>query len=212
MKRVVTTAFLVFSVAGCFGCGRSNPEAPPPRDVAVVLGGSIAEGHPALHGLHHGQSENLPGQISYYVEQATGMRVLNQGIGGQTCTEIVARWTQDVPKDAKLVWLACGQNDLLRSREPVESIRQAILTAKALADESGIRLIVQNLGPNASRHGAIAEVNAWLETLGLTVVDFHSWASANRRLFADYLHPTREGYEAFMLAEGLKALADFGRD
>lgn len=200
MNRALAIS-LVLAAAGCSGCGRTDTRA-----VAVVIGGSIAEGHPALHGLHHGQAENEPGQISYYLEQATGMRVLNQGIGGQTCTEIAARWDADVPKDAKLVWLACGQNDFVREANPAESIRAAVLFAKARAEANGQRLIVQNLGPVASRDAAIDDVNAWLETVGVTVADFHAWASEHPGLLADELHPTKAGYEAFMKSEGARAL------
>lgn len=181
------------------------------RGVAVVLGGSVAEGQPGLRGLHHGQRQNRLGQISFALQGALRMPVLNQGIGGQTCGEIMARWNTDVPPDTRLVWFNCGHNDFSKSPSPVEAIQSSLRLAKTLADARGIRLVVQNLGPNPKHEAEVEEINRWLETLGVTVVDFHQWALRHRDLFADALHPTKEGYISFM-AEQRTLLHELGRE
>lgn len=172
--------------------------------LGIVIGDSIAEGHPALHGRHHGQCESLQGQTSYYLERQFEMPVLNQGIGGQTCAEVLARWDADVTSNSpEFVWLNCGQNDLIKERDPIASIKANVLLAVEHADRGGYRLMIQNLGyhhADASLNGRIVEINAWLATLQsetVTVVDFHAWSASNAALIPDGLHPSRQGYEAF---------------
>lgn len=68
----------------------------------VIIGNSIAEGHPAAHGRLHipggGYDLSKPneaGQISYYLEQLTGLKIYNHGIGGQRSDQIRDRWDRD---------------------------------------------------------------------------------------------------------------------
>ncbi|PMK00012.1 GDSL-type esterase/lipase family protein [Vibrio sp. 10N.261.55.A7] len=89
----------------------------------VLIGDSIAEGHPALHGRLHPAPLNFdadqdsqalssafhpglmifdadyksqPGQMSYELSSHFGLPILNHGIGGQTTTDIRNRWPRDV--------------------------------------------------------------------------------------------------------------------
>ncbi len=97
------------------------------RKYGIIIGDSIAEGHPGLHGrLHPGKNifdptyTNKKGQLSYHFEkmfgvpdlenspgESSGELFLNHGIGGQTTTDIRNRWERDVlgnnydPKDGR---------------------------------------------------------------------------------------------------------------
>lgn len=69
----------------------------------VIIGDSIAEGHPEQHGRLHpngsaGFNENYvsqPGQISYELSRQTGTHWYNHGIGSQTTTQMLARFDRD---------------------------------------------------------------------------------------------------------------------
>lgn len=210
MKNLIALTLLGLSLSAC-APQKDHDDHTPCTDeitgqVGVIIGDSIAEGHPALHGRHHGQCENLPGQTSFYLEEHFQVRVLNQGIGGQTCAEIMDRWGADVDAhDTQFVWLSCGQNDLVRENDPVNSIKAGISEAIQKAQDGGYSIYIQNLayvpGRGADR-AKIDAVNSWLETVAspnVVIVDFHGWASGNMNLIPDGVHPSKSGYEAFAL-------------
>lgn len=210
MKNLI----LIFSILILTACdnGDHGTHYSPCTDavteaVGVGIGDSIMEGHPALHGRAHGQCENLPGQTPYYLEEQFNIRVLNQGIGGQTCGEILSRWEKDVEAyDVQFVWLSCGQNDLARESDPIASIKKHVSKALQKAQIGGYHLYIQNLGYDYRDRGndaKIDEANAWLASLsgpGVTIVDYHSWALTHKSLIPDGIHPSKEGYESFALS------------
>lgn len=68
----------------------------------VVIGDSIAEGHPELHGRLHTAAgivdlnhPNESGQLSYELGELTGIHWYNHGIGGQVTSQILQRWRRD---------------------------------------------------------------------------------------------------------------------
>lgn len=81
---------------------------PPYIEVAlpfgVVIGDSIAEGHPTTHGRLHpdgsaGFTQNYvstAGQISFELSRMTGSHWYNHGIGSETSTQVAARFDRDV--------------------------------------------------------------------------------------------------------------------
>ena len=204
MKHVIFFALIFLTACAPEDHHEAPCDTPVTQGAGIVIGDSIAEGHPALHGRHHGQCENLSGQTSFHLEQAFGLPVLNQGIGGQTCAQIMARWSQDVEVHSpSFVWLSCGQNDILLESMPLETIERHTREALQRAEAGGYRLFVQTLSHNFTRPDTdttVDAVNAFYASLSspaLTVVDFGSWAHSNRSLLPDGLHPSREGYTAF---------------
>lgn len=152
----------------------------------VVIGDSIAEGHPAYHSRLHTISGNMDlskcneeGQISYYLEKLTGFEVYNNGIGSQTTEQIKQRWQRDalgmacselnpaatLPGKPEFIVLCAGINDVWQgvpAAEIVNNLKYFINTANSL----NISLIVYNIGPHLNmdekKLACIKEVNSRL--------------------------------------------------
>ena len=169
----------------------------------VLIGDSIAEGHPTLHGrLHTGATPaydlnyaSQAGQTSWELSRLLGVPVVNQGIGSQTSTQVLARWNRDVLGQAvavgdglpnttltlagQLPFAVClhvGINDL-GSLSDVTI--KANLTAMAESCEANnIYLVVDTIGPLYYQGGIFdslpmreraAGLNAWMvDTLAAT--------------------------------------------
>lgn len=171
-------------------------------DPVVVIGHSIAEGHPGTHGRLHdakGQVDlakpNEPGQISYHLELLTGWRVYNHGIGSQSTAMVRARWARDVlgeerpelvpprtlPEPARAAVLIAGICDITLARTVTETHECfSFLIDSAL--QHNIRLVVANLGPHPNlvpeQKAAIRALNTWLEARikaapGVRLFDFY---------------------------------------
>lgn len=179
------------------------------RPVGVLIGASLAEGHPGLHGLPHGQIENKPGQMSYYFEQSSELQVLNQGIGGQTTVEVLARWKRDVLSYSPVhVWVNCGQNDFR-----VYGLNAEMVVLRSLnemiesAEDNNFKLSIMTLGRNERRPGQAERIKALNEKIKalasdrVEIIDYALWdeTQAQTSDYADHIHPTRAGYERFML-------------
>lgn len=209
----------------------------------VLIGDSIAEGHPALHGRLHPNSDSYdpnyvsqPGQLSYEFAKRWGLPVVNQAIGGQTSTQVRQRWGRDVLAQTVsvgdgrgsttlsfggqlpyAVYLHVGINDIATD-VPVATIKDNFTFFAQSCRDNGLLLIVDNIGAdsntswfNATRRGYAAEINAWLKTTfkqqfpEVYLVDYLDWSSNGTgdlqtlrpSLFADDVHPTKDGYGAF---------------
>lgn len=175
--------------------------------IGVVIGDSIAEGHPATHGRLHADDsgradlslKNVPGQQSYYYEQETNCRVYNHGIGSQTAAQIRARWRRDVlaqadaslepastlPGKPAFVVLVCGINDVWAGRS-ADDITEDIAWMAESAVSNGIYPIVFNIGPDFDMDDGklrvIKAVNARLEekyggSKKIMIFDYYSFAN-----------------------------------
>lgn len=112
MKRFFLLIAFCVSLIGCTDESGRVPDGVPEqiqagvvgRDYVVVIGDSISEGHPSLHGRLHPSGatgydddyESQPGQLNYEFSRIFGIPFINHGIGGQTTTDIVNRWARDV--------------------------------------------------------------------------------------------------------------------
>jgi lysophospholipase L1-like esterase len=163
----------------------------------VVIGDSISEGHPALHGrlhdspLYNPANTNDYGQLSYAFAHEFNMPVMNQGIGGQTAAQIRARWNRDVlamsddPGDGRgavtldtggqkpyCVFIHVGINDVFLGRSAVDIIAD-MQFFKDSCETNGIKLIVANIGADSVSTQTIIDkiilVNTFLD--GLTSTD-----------------------------------------
>ncbi|WP_274005229.1 GDSL-type esterase/lipase family protein [Vibrio parahaemolyticus] len=195
--------FLVLSLSGCGSesgsstslpdSGPVNPDVVVPGEPYIVLiGDSISEGHPALHGRLHpaGSSgfdpdyKSQPGQLSYEFAQHFRVPVINHGIGGQTSTQVRSRWNRDVlhqisdPGDGLgdstmtfggqlpyAVYLHVGVNDVFTGL-PVETVKDNMRFFAESAKDNGIKLIVDNIGADSvydlTKEAAAREINNWL--------------------------------------------------
>lgn len=157
----------------------------------VLIGDSIAEGHPALHGRLHPTYDagvgDQPGQLSYEFAKRFGIPVINHGIGGQTSQQVRDRWprdvlAQDVPigdglpnqtmafangQKPYMVYLHVGINDIFTDVAAATMKENFVYFAQSCRD-NGILLVVDNIGPDDSagftlaRQATASEVNRWL--------------------------------------------------
>lgn len=198
--------------AGC------SMQASEPRPAFVVIGDSIAEGHPALHGPRHktvhvmpGQRSAEPGQLAY--ELSPTHPWANMGLGNQTTSDVRASWARDTI-DAKTIYLHAGINDVAFG---VPGYRENMVYFARDCRKRGITLILANIGPETDPGFTDAEVdlarghNAWLaddfhrQFPEVILVDYLGWATGGSRdfrdllagAFADDLHPNRDGYRLY---------------
>jgi lysophospholipase L1-like esterase len=199
--------------------------------VGVIIGDSIAEGHPNTDGRLHTSSggvdltkPNVPGQISYHLQQILNINVYDHGIGGQTADQVRARWNRDVlaQTDATLtptstlsykpyfVILVIGINDIFGGRA-LADIENDVGFMIDSAIANNIRMAVFTIGPHtqmdSTKLSNVKAYNAWLKqkcsTLKeVTVIDFYAFANDPNNdgkplagLFADYVHPTKSTYQ-----------------
>lgn len=203
----------------------------------VAIGNSIIEGHPAQHGRLHPSidltKQDVPGQITYYLRQLTNMRFFNQGIGGQTSSDVWARWDRDVlgktvagittlSGKPQGVLIECGINDFY-SGISVETLKKNLTKMAASAAREGIYCVTLTIPGdeinNYIQNKQVDEINDWLRKGGLnkynvSIVDFNRWWKDSaykdnkhgNSLLADDIHPTEVGYDSaanFIFREGM---------
>jgi lysophospholipase L1-like esterase len=156
----------------------------------VLIGDSIAEGHPELHGRLHPVFDPIagsePGQLAYEFSKHFGIPVINHGWGGQTSVQIRQRWPRDVLAQnvvvgdgvpftmdfAKgqlpyMVYLHIGINDIFTD-VPVVTIKENFTFFAQSCRDNGIVLVLDNIGPDdhagftPARQANATEVNRWL--------------------------------------------------
>lgn len=180
----------------------------------VVIGDSQAEGHGSPTGLHgrlhpyiagiptNGYIYNYPdtvGQLSYHLRLLTMMRWYNQGIGGQTSTQIRNRFLRDVfgltssvsdgrPNNTISQLPACvviiaGINDVPANiTATMTEANLEWMASQCL--QRGVKCVVLNLPGDALANQAMLkalnDVNLWLKNgalnkYGCSVVDYNTW-------------------------------------
>lgn len=173
----------------------------------IVVGDSIAEGHPARHSRLHSEGKrfdrghkSLPGQINYELYCWLGLPAVNQGIGGNTTQQVRDRWLRDViwsshkkmtfdlPRRPSLIYLHAGINDVFLGR-PTAEIKDNFRYFARSSRAHGITLMLANIGPSTTfsdeQIETAKEINEWLAGEFLTefpsvmVVDYLGWATAD---------------------------------
>lgn len=137
----------------------------------VIVGDSIAEGHPAVHGrLHQSYVDqtfndailNAYGSPAYALSQRTGMHWYNAGIGGQTTTEILTRFDRDalgqtvsvgdgrpnstLPAKPVWIWVNAGINDVSALTSTVTT-KTNLLKMAIKAINAGVNIGFNTIGP-----------------------------------------------------------------
>lgn len=155
----------------------------------VIIGDSIAEGHPDFHGRLHtinGEIDlskgNEEGQISWYLERRSAIKVYNNGIGSQTTEHIKQRWLRDalgescaemepastLPGKPEFIVLCAGINDVwlgATAAEIISNLKYFIDSAASL----NISVAVFTVGPQSTmdeeKLSCVKQVNNWLMSL-----------------------------------------------
>jgi lysophospholipase L1-like esterase len=151
-------------------------------------------------------------------EYFTGRDFVNRGISGQTTTQMLGRFKQDVlDLKPKAVLILAGTNDIARGIA-AGAIEDNLSMMGDLAKARGIKVLFASILPVSDYHKAegprfemtknhppftIQQVNIWLKEYcrkeGFAYVDYYSaMADANGQIPADQsddgLHPNAKGY------------------
>ena len=177
---------------------------------AVVIGDSIAEGEPQrkgrlnVFGQFEPQHPSLPGQLSYELAVRHGVFHFNHGMGGQSSTQVRARWLRDAMAEEvevgdgrpsrtlpagttpSTIFLHVGINDIAQG-VTLATLQENFTYFAQSAAQRRIALVVDNIGAwlgMAPEQIAVARAfNTWLqadlaERYGnVTVVDYLHWSS-----------------------------------
>ena len=128
----------------------------------------------------------------------------NDGIAGQTSSEVLARFKADVAGHgyARVIVL-CGTNDVLqKTPDLVAELTANLKSMDQIAKEAGIPVVLSELPPASSGgvnfDATIAAVNAAIVQMGAqqgdVVVDYYSPMLGHPEYFADGVHPNATGY------------------
>jgi lysophospholipase L1-like esterase len=151
-------------------------------------------------------------------EYFTGRDFVNRGISGQTTTQMLGRFKQDVlDLKPKAVLILAGTNDIARGIS-AGAVEDNLSMMGELAKAHGIKVLFASILPVSDYHKAegprfemtknhppftIQQVNIWLKEYcrkeGFAYVDYYSaMADANGQIPADQsddgLHPNAKGY------------------
>lgn len=160
------------------GAGRSGP--------IVALGDSITRGYGAPEG------ESYPDQLS----QRLGVRVINQGVDGNTSGDGLARLDRDVLVLRPRVVLVClGGNDILR-RVPKETLFRNLEEIVGRIQKSGA--LVALIGMKGSTLLGVDYRKDYLDLARRTgcvhVPNIQQGIFNDPSLMSDQLHPNAKGY------------------
>lgn len=144
-----------------------------------------------------------------------GKPYINRGIGGQTSSQMLLRFRQDViDLKPKVVLILAGTNDLAGNTGPVTlpQVEANLMSMAQLAAANGIRVVLCSVLPSV-RFGwhpeledpapRIAALNDWIKTYasenGYVYVDYHSAMKDTAgglppNLSNDGVHPLPAGY------------------
>jgi len=190
----------------------------------ILIGDSIAEGHPHLHSHLHKGSVNEPGQISYELGNLLGENIENAGIGGNTSTDLRKRWSRDIEnKKPTHIFIHVGINDVFKidTKETIENFDFFI----HYAETNNIKLYFSNIGPHLDHTPETIKNATFLNNSLLDyekiyshviIIDYLSWATDGTNnfkhlkdgMFADYTHPNKNGYKSYseFIYKSIKAL------
>ncbi len=158
------------------------------------------------------------GWARFFDAEFLGKPYVNRGISGQTTTQMLVRFRQDVIalQPAAVVLLA-GVNDIAGNTGPatLEMIENNLMSMVDLARANGIAVVLCSVlpankfpwRPDLAPAQEIVRVNAWMQRYaaqrGLTWVDFHTAMADERQglspaLSADGVHPNESGYRVMV--------------
>lgn len=175
----------------------ANKSVKVPSNV-VFMGNSITDGW-------------WPADSTFFIEND----FIDRGIGGQTTSEMLVRFRQDVINlKPRAVVILAGINDIAHNNGVIslENIFGNLVSMAELAKLHGIKVIFCSVlpaydfpwRPGLEPAGKVIKLNGMIKDYaaanGLTYVDYHSAMKDNRNglpenLSKDGVHPTLEGYK-----------------
>ncbi len=141
-----------------------------------------------------------------------GRNYLDRGISGQTTSQMLVRFRQDVVElKPKVVLILAGTNDIAGNTGPIsdKKIEENLASMSFMAKAAGIKVILASITPVAASQSAqrplsrIRTINRWMRTYAeankFGYVDYFSAMSDSNgmlreKLSADGLHPNANGY------------------
>jgi lysophospholipase L1-like esterase len=141
-----------------------------------------------------------------------GRNYLNRGIGGQTTSQMLLRFRQDViALKPKAVVILAGTNDIAGNTGPTtdEEIEGNLASMSELAKAAGIKVVLASITPVAASQTPqrpmirILKINSWMRSYAVAnkhvYLDYFSVMVDSRgllkaRLSDDGLHPNTSGY------------------
>ncbi|MBN2816473.1 MAG: arylesterase [Campylobacterales bacterium] len=172
------------------------------NSVILAFGDSLTFGYGAQ------KTESYPS----YMEQKTGVRVINAGINGELSATGLKRLPRLLKEyDPNVVILCHGGNDILQKRSQDE-LKKNLLEMVALIKESGADVLLVGVPEFSSYSFGVLDIyeeiaresSLVLEDSVLTKIEL------DRRLKSDYVHPNAKGYalmaETFIDTLGIKRL------
>jgi cephalosporin-C deacetylase len=155
-----------------------------------------------------------------------GKPYLDRGISGQTTSQMLVRFRQDVINlHPKVVVILAGTNDIAGNTGPAtpEMIQDNLVSMVDLARANGIKVVLSSItpsddfwwNPGTKPAHRIAEMNTWIKAYaaehGLVYLDYYSGmvddnGGMKREFTSDGVHPNPEGY-ALMGKLAEKAIA-----
>jgi lysophospholipase L1-like esterase len=143
-----------------------------------------------------------------------GKPYINRGISGETTSQMLVRFRQDVIDLApKAVVILAGTNDIAGNTGPIslEGIEGNLASMAELAQAHGVRVILASVlpavdypwRPGLKPAGKIDRLNQWLKSYaaahGLVYLDYFSAMQDDQhglplKLSADGVHPNHDGY------------------
>lgn len=175
----------------------ANKQVQVPANV-VFMGNSITDGW-------------WPADSTFFIKN----NFVDRGIGGQTTSEMLVRFRQDVLNlKPKAVVILAGINDIAHNNGVIslENVFGNLVSMAELAKLHGIKVIFCSVlpaydfpwRPGLTPAPKVIELNrmikGYCEREGLTYVDYHSAMKDSRdglpaNLSTDGVHPTLEGYK-----------------
>ncbi|MCE2612035.1 SGNH/GDSL hydrolase family protein [Flavobacteriaceae bacterium D16] len=155
------------------------------------------------------------GWLSHYPDYFEGKPYINRGIGGQTSSQMLLRFRQDVIHlNPAVVVILAGINDIAQNTGPIslEDIMENLRCMTELALHHDIRVILASVTPAADfnwRPGLEPDqkipklnsmIKAYAEKTGITYLDYFSAMSdgkngLKKHLGSDGVHPNKTGYQ-----------------
>ncbi|MCX2719490.1 SGNH/GDSL hydrolase family protein [Lentiprolixibacter aurantiacus] len=155
------------------------------------------------------------GWLSHYPEFFRGKPYVNRGIGGQTTSQMLIRFRQDVISlQPAVVVILAGTNDIAQNNGPIslEDIMANIISMSEMAETNGIKVVLASvlpaadyswrpgLEPNRKIPKLNSMIKAYSERKGFVYLDY--FAAMNdgnnglrKELGEDGVHPNKAGYK-----------------
>jgi lysophospholipase L1-like esterase len=159
----------------------------------VIIGDSIAEGHPNVHGRLHQSYEdptfndailNEFGTPAFELSRRTGLHWYNHGIGGQNSQQILERFSRDalgdavdvgdgrptttLPSKPVWVWVNAGINDVSALTDTLVT-KSNLLQMALLAFKAGVKIGFNTIGPvnghDAAQRAMQDDINQYILTV-----------------------------------------------